>query len=178
MENVGICFNHEAPRRGENLVTRKTPLSLANIISGKQNTLRMGNIDSLRDLGYAKDYVQGMWAALQYNTPEDYIFATGQQYDVRSFIQEAFGLCGYNIEWRGSGTGEVGFDKISGQVLIEIDPLYYRPVKVDALIGNSDKAKRQLNWEPKTSLKELVYIMVESDLRKKNLDLKKYLKSK
>ena len=97
---------------------------------------------------------------------------------MRSFIQEAFGLCGYNIEWRGSGTGEVGFDKISGRVLIEIDPLYYRPVKVGALIGNSDKAKRQLNWEPKTSLKELVYIMVESDLRKNNLDPKKYLKSK
>ena len=178
MENIGICFNREPPRRGENLVTRKIPLSLANIISGKQNTLRMGNIDSLRDWGYAKDYVQGMWAALQYNTPEDYIFATGQQYDVRSFIQEAFGLCGYNIEWRGSGLDEVGVDKASERILVEIDPVYYRPAEVDALIGNFDKAKRELNWEPKTSLKELVYIMVESDLRKNNLDPKKYLKSK
>ena len=118
-----------------------------------------------------------MWAALQYNTPEDYIFATGQQYDVRSFIQEAFGLCGYNIEWRGSGTGEVGFDKISGRVLIEIDPVHYRPAEDDALMGSFDKAKAQLNWQPETSFKELVYLMMDADLKGNNLDPKKYLKS-
>jgi GDPmannose 4,6-dehydratase len=173
----GICFNHESPRRGENFVTRKITLSLSNIIAGKQDKLRLGNIDSLRDWGYAKDYVEGMWAALQYHTAEDYVFATGQQYNVRAFVQEAFGLCGYNIQWRGSGTNEVGFDKESGEVLIEIDPSYYRPAEVDTLIGNFDKAKTKLNWEPKTSFKELVYLMVESDLKANNLDPEKYLKS-
>jgi len=174
----GICFNHESPRRGESFVTRKITLSVANILSGKQNKLRIGNINSLRDWGYAKDYVNGMWATLQHDTPGDYVFATGQQHDVRDFIQEAFGLCGYNIEWRGSGLDEVGVDKASERILVEIDPVYYRPAEVDALIGNFDKAKRELNWEPKTSFKELVYIMLESDLRKNNLDPKNYLKSK
>ena len=174
----GICFNHESPRRGENFVTRKITLSLAGIIAGKQNTLRLGNIDSLRDWGYAKDYVQGMWAALQHDTPQDYVFATGLQYNVRKFVEEAFGICGYDIEWRGSGTNEVGFDKISGRVLIEIDPLFYRPSEVETLIGNFDKAKRELNWQPKTSFKELVYMMVESDLKANNLDPKKYIRKK
>ena len=172
----GICFNHESPRRGENFVTRKITLSLANIITGKQKTLRLGNIDSLRDWGYAADYVKGMWATLQNDSPEDFIFATGKQYSVRDFIDEAFGLCGYDIKWRGEGTDEVGFDKNSGQVLIEIDPQYYRPAEVDTLIGNFDKAKTQLNWQPETSFKELVYLMVEADLKANNLDPKKYIK--
>ena len=116
-----------------------------------------------------------MWAALQNDTPKDYVFATGLQYNVRKFVEEAFGICGYDIEWRGSGTNEVGFDKISGQVLIEIDPLFYRPSEVETLVGNFDKAKRELNWQPKTSFKELVYMMVESDLKANNLDPKKYL---
>ena len=174
----GICFNHESPRRGENFVTRKITLSLANIIAGKQNTLRLGNIDSLRDWGYAKDYVEGMWATLQHDTPGDYIFATGLQYNVRKFVEEAFGICGYDIEWRGSGTNEVGFDKISGRVLIEIDPLFYRPSEVETLVGNFDKAKRELNWQPKTTFKELVYMMAESDLKVNNLDPKKYNRKK
>ncbi len=174
----GICFNHESPRRGENFVTRKITLTLADIIAGKQNTLRLGNIDSLRDWGYAKDYVQGMWAALQHDTPQDYVFATGLQYNVRKFVEEAFGICGYDIEWRGSDTNEVGLDKITGRVLIEIDPLFYRPSEVETLIGNFDKAKRELNWQPKTSFKELVYMMVESDLKANNLDPKKYIKKK
>ena len=171
----GICFNHESPRRGENFVTRKITLSLSNIIAKKQNTLRLGNIDSLRDWGYAKDYIEGMWAALQYSTPGDYVFATGLQHNVRNFVEEAFRLCGYDIEWRGSGTNEVGFDKNSGQVLIEIDPLYYRPAEVDTLVGNFEKAKNLLNWQPKTSFRELVYLMVESDFKLNNLDPKKYL---
>ena len=171
----GICFNHESPRRGENFVTRKITLSLSNIISGKQNKLRLGNLDALRDWGYAKDYVEGMWAALQFPTPEDYVFATGQQYSIRDFVQEAFGLCGYDIQWRGSGTNEVGFDKASGKVLIEIDPSYYRPAEVDALLGNSDKAKKQLNWHAKTSFKELVYLMVESDLKGNGLNPEKLI---
>ena len=172
----GICFNHESPRRGENFVTRKITLSLSNIIAGKQKKLRLGNLDSLRDWGYAKDYVEGMWATLQNDTPEDYIFATGQQHKVRDFIQEAFGFCGYDIMWRGSGTNEVGFDKTSGQVLIEVDPLYYRPTEVDTLLGNFDKAKTQLNWQPKTTFKELVRLMVEADLKENNLDPTKYIK--
>ena len=174
----GICFNHESPRRGENFVTRKITLTLSSIIAGKLNTLRLGNIDSLRDWGYAKDYVQGMWATLQNDTPGDYVFATGLQYNVRKFVEEAFGICGYDIEWRGSGTNEVGFDKISGRVLIEIDPAYYRPSEVESLVGNFNKAKRELNWQPKTSFKELVYMMVESDLKANHLDPKKYIKEK
>ncbi len=172
----GIMFNHESPRRGENFVTRKITLSLSNIIAGKQNKLRLGNLDALRDWGYAKDYVEGMWATLQQDAPEDYIFSTGQQYSVRNFIREAFGLCGYEIEWRGSGVDEVGFDKASGRVLIEIDPAYFRPAEVDSLIGNFSKAKEQLNWQPRTSFKELVYLMVESDLKVNGLDPTKYLK--
>ena len=174
----GICFNHESPRRGESFVTRKITLSLSDIVAGKQNTLRLGNLDSLRDWGYAKDYVRGMWATLQHDTPGDYVFATGLQYNVRKFVEEAFGICGYDIEWRGSGTNEVGFDKISGRVLIEIDPLYYRPAEVETLVGNFDKANRELNWQPKTSFKELVYMMVESDLKANNLDPEKYIRKK
>jgi GDPmannose 4,6-dehydratase len=116
-----------------------------------------------------------MWAALQFPTPEDYVFATGQQYSIRNFVEEAFGLCGYDIQWRGSGTNEVGFDKTSGKILIEIDPLHYRPVDIDALLGNPDKAKKQLNWYAKTSFKELVSLMVESDLKGNGIDSKKYI---
>ena len=172
----GICFNHESPRRGENFVTRKITLSISSILAGKQDKLRLGNLNSLRDWGYAKDYVKGMWATLQKDTPEDYIFATGQQYSVRDFVQVAFGLCGFDIKWRGSGTNEVGFDNASGQVLIEIDPSHYRPTEVDTLMGCFDKAKTQLNWQPETSFKELVYLMMDSDLKGNNLDPKKYLK--
>jgi|ETNmetMinimDraft_23_1059889.scaffolds.fasta_scaffold58227_1 GDPmannose 4,6-dehydratase len=172
----GIMFNHESPRRGENFVTRKITLSLSNIIAGKQNKLRLGNLDALRDWGYAKDYVEGMWATLQQDTPDDYIFATGQQYTVRDFVREAFGLCGYEIEWRGSGTSEVGFDIASGRVLIEIDPSHFRPAEVDSLIGNYGKAKEQLNWQPRTSFKKLVHLMVESDLKANKLDPTKYIK--
>jgi GDPmannose 4,6-dehydratase len=172
----GICFNHESPRRGENFVTRKITLSLSNIIAGKQNKLRLGNLDALRDWGYAKDYVEGMWATLQQDAPGDYVFATGQQYAVRDFVQEAFGLCGYEIKWRGSGANEVGFDKASGRVLVEIDPTYLRQAEVDTLIGDFTKAKEQLNWQPRTSFKELVYMMVEFDLKANKLDPAKYLK--
>ena len=173
----GICFNHESPRRGENFVTRKITPSLSSILAGKQDKLRLGNLDSLRDWGYAKDYVKGMWATLQNDTPEDYIFATGQQYSVRDFVREAFGLCGFNIKWRGADANEVGFDKASGRVLIEIDPVHYRPAEVDTLMGSFDKAKAQLNWQPETSFKELVYLMMDADLKGNNLDPKKYLKS-
>jgi GDPmannose 4,6-dehydratase len=172
----GIMFNHESPRRGESFVTRKITLSLSNIIAGKQTKLRLGNLDALRDWGYAKDYVEGMWAALQQDAPDDYIFATGEQYTVRDFVQEAFGLCGYKIEWRGSGVNEVGFDKTSGRVLIEIDPVYFRPAEVDTLIGNFDKAKDRLSWQPRTTFKELVHLMVESDLKANMLDPTKYLR--
>jgi len=172
----GICFNHESPRRGENFVTRKITLSISSILAGKQDKLRLGNLDSFRDWGYARDFVKGMWATLQNDTPEDYVFATGQQHSVRDFVQVAFGFCGFDIKWRGSGTNEVGFDSASGQVLVVIDPSYYRPTEVDTLIGCFDKAKTQLNWQPETSFKELVYLMVYSDLQGNNLDPNKYLK--
>jgi GDPmannose 4,6-dehydratase len=171
----GIMFNHESPRRGENFVSRKITLSFANILVGKQNKITLGNLDARRDWGFAKDYVEGMWLTLQQPKPDDFIFATGQQNTVRDFVVEASNLCGFDLQWRGSGKDEVGIDKKSGRVLIEIDPLYYRPTEVDALIGNPRKAKEKLNWHAKTFFKELVYLMVKSDLQKCGLDPNEFL---
>lgn len=161
----GIMFNHESPRRGENFVTRKITLGLANILAGSKENLRLGNLNSKRDWGYAPDYVEGMWLALQKDEPDDYVFATGQQHTVREFIEEAFGVCGIEIQWEGSDTDEKGIDKTSDRVLIEIDPAYFRPVEVESLLGDSQKAREKLDWHPKTSFKELVRIMVEADLK-------------
>ncbi len=158
----GIMFNHESPRRGENFVSRKITLSLA--------------LDARRDWGFAKDYVEGMWLTLQQPKPDDFIFSTGQQYSVRDFVREAFGLCGFDIAWRGSGTDEVGFDKNTNRVLVEVNPSFFRPTEVDTLIGDSSKAQKILNWHAKTPFKELVHLMVESDLKKSGLDPKKFLK--
>ena len=172
----GIMFNHESPRRGENFVSRKVTLSLANILAGKQDKIYLGNLDARRDWGYAKDYIEGMWLALQHSEPDDFIFSTGQQFSVRDFVREAFGLCGFDIEWRGSGADEVGFDKNTNRVLIEVDPSFFRPTEVDTLIGDPSKAKDVLNWNAKTSFKELVHLMVESDLKENGLDPDKFLK--
>ena len=173
----GIMFNHESPRRGENFVSRKITLSLANILAGKQNKITLGNLDARRDWGFAKDYIEGMWIVLQQPEPSDFIFSTGQQYSVRDFIREAFGLCGFDIGWRGSGMDEVGFDKKTNKTLIDVDPSFFRPTEVDTLIGDSRKAKDILNWNAKTSFKELVYLMVESDLREKGLDPEAFITS-
>ena len=166
----GIMFNHESPRRGENFVTRKITLSLAGILAGEQEKLCLGNLNSKRDWGYAKDYVEGMWLALQQEEAEDFVFATGTQKSIRDFVQEAFGSCGLDIEWQGEGLEEKGIHRSSGRVLIEVDPDFFRPAEVDMLIGDAGKAIEKLGWKPSTSYHELVRIMVENDLCQKGLD--------
>ena len=159
----GILFNHESERRGHNFVTRKITLGLAKILSGTENKLIMGNIDSLRDWGYAKDYVEGMWLMLQHNEPDDFVLATGQTHTVREFIEKSFKLKGFDIKWKGSGQDEIGYDSITGRELIFINPKYFRPTEVDLLLGDPTKAFNKLNWKSNTSFDSLVQIMVEHD---------------
>ncbi len=161
----GILFNHESPRRGETFVTRKITLGVAGIKSGKMKVLKMGNIDSRRDWGYAPDYVQMMWMMLQQEKADDYVVATNEMHTVREFIEKSFGIAGYEIEWKGKEENEIGFDKKTGQTLIAIDPRYYRPTEVEQLLGNPAKAKKVLGWEPKVKFEELVKIMTIADLK-------------
>ena len=161
----GILFNHESERRGETFVTRKITLAVANIKHGYQKKLYLGNLNSLRDWGYAKDYVECMWLMLQHNTPEDFVIATGEQHSVRNFTELSFKHVGIDIIWQGSGLDEKGIDAKTGDVLVEVDPKYFRPTEVDTLLGNPAKAKNLLGWNPrKTSYEELVKIMVDHDL--------------
>ena len=160
----GILFNHESPRRGENFVTRKITLTLANILKGTQDKLYLGNLNAKRDWGYAKDYVEGMWMMLQQDSPEDYVLATGEQHSVREFVEQAFGICGIDIEWKGTGVEETGVEKGTGRTLVQIDPAYFRPTEVETLVGDAGKARKKLGWTYKTSFKELVRMMVEADL--------------
>lgn len=163
----GILFNHESERRGETFVTRKITLAAARIAQGKQDKLYLGNLDALRDWGYAKDYVECMWLMLQHDTPEDFVIATGETHSVREFATLAFKYAGIEIEWQGEGINEKGIDKATGRVLIEVDPKYFRPAEVDQLLGDPTKAKKLLGWNPtKTPFKELVRIMVEADMKK------------
>lgn len=163
----GILFNHESERRGETFVTRKITLAAARIAQGKQDKLYLGNLDALRDWGYAKDYVECMWLMLQHDTPEDFVIATGEKHSVREFATLAFKYVGIDIEWQGEGLNEKGIDKATGRVLIEVDPKYFRPAEVDQLLGDPTKAKTLLGWNPiKTPFEELVRIMVEADMRK------------
>ena len=173
----GIMFNHESPRRGENFVTRKITLSLANILAGKQQKLVLGNLNSKRDWGHAKDYVEGMWLALQQEKAEDYVFATGAQKSIRDFVVDAFGICGFDIEWRGEGMEEKGIDRKSGRVLVEVDQEFFRPTEVDMLIGDASKAREKLGWEPRVKYSELVRIMVKEDLLHKGLDPSEFMTS-
>ena len=168
----GILFNHESPRRGENFVTRKITMTLAQILQGKAEKLSLGNMDAKRDWGYAKDYVEGMWMMLQQDTPDDYVLATGEQQTVREFVNLAFGFCGIKLDWQGSGVNEKGIDKASGKILVEVNPKYFRPTEVETLLGDCTKAKTQLGWAPKTSFKDLVEMMVEHDLKLVGLDRK------
>ena len=162
----GILFNHESERRGETFVTRKITLAASRIAHGLQNKLYMGNLDAQRDWGYAKDYVQCMWLMLQHHTPEDFVIATGQMHTVRRFIELAFGQAGINIRWEGEGVDEKGINVLTNQVVIEVDPKYFRPAEVEQLLGNPTKAKTLLGWNPnQTSLEKLVQIMMEHDLK-------------
>ncbi|MCE4089464.1 GDP-mannose 4,6-dehydratase [Priestia megaterium] len=163
----GILFNHESERRGETFVTRKITLAASRIAQGKQQKLTLGNLDSLRDWGYAKDYVECMWLILQHDKPEDFVIATGEMHSVREFVQLAFKHTGIEIEWSGEGLEEKGTNKATGEVIVEIDPKFFRPAEVDQLLGDPTKAKTLLNWNPtKTSFEELVRIMVEADMKK------------
>ncbi|MFS0620657.1 GDP-mannose 4,6-dehydratase [Priestia megaterium] len=163
----GILFNHESERRGETFVTRKITLAASRIAQGKQQKLTLGNLDSLRDWGYAKDYVECMWLILQHDKPEDFVIATGEMHSVREFVQLAFKHTGIEIEWSGKGLDEKGTNKATGEVIVEIDPKFFRPAEVDQLLGDPTKAKTLLNWNPtKTSFEELVRIMVEADMKK------------
>lgn len=159
----GILFNHESPRRGHNFVTRKITIALGNIIKGKQDKLVLGNINSLRDWGHARDYVEGMWLMLQQDKPDDYVLSTNEYHSVREFVEKSFALKGFNIEWKGEGINEIGYDSITGKELIFISEKYFRPAEVDELLGDSLKARNELGWVPKTSFQELVEEMVHND---------------
>jgi GDPmannose 4,6-dehydratase len=160
----GILFNHESPRRGETFVTKKITKAVARISRGRQTVLTLGNLDAKRDWGYAKDYIEAMWLMLQQEHPVDYVIATGRTSTVRQFVDLAFREVGVEIAWQGSGLEEKGIDKKTGKVRVEIDPRHFRPAEVDLLLGDPSKARRELGWEPKTSLEELVRIMVRYDL--------------
>lgn len=159
----GILFNHESPRRGETFVTRKITIGLAKIAAGKQNVLYLGNLNAKRDWGHAKDFVEAMWLMLQQEKPDDYVIATGKQYSIREFVEEAAPYFNMNIEWYGEGLNEVGYDTISNRDVIRIDPIYFRPAEVEDLRGDPSKAKEQLGWEPKINFKELVKEMCEHE---------------
>ncbi|MEI8203319.1 MAG: GDP-mannose 4,6-dehydratase [Bacteroidota bacterium] len=160
----GILFNHESERRGENFVTRKITLGAVRIATGVQKKLYLGNLNSLRDWGYAKDYVECMWLMLQHDTPEDFVIATGEMHTVREFCDIAFQEAGIEIVWQGIGVEEKGLNKQTGEVIIEVDPVFFRPTEVELLCGNPAKAKTVLGWNPnKTSFQELVTKMVQSD---------------
>ncbi len=159
----GILFNHESPRRAHNFVTRKITIALGNIIRGKQDRLVLGNINAKRDWGHAKDYVEGMWLMLQTDKPDDYVLSTNEYHSVREFVEKAFGLKGFEIQWKGSGLNEIGYDVKTGRELIFISDKYFRPSEVDELLGNSTKAQTVLGWNPRCSFDELVNEMVEAD---------------
>jgi GDPmannose 4,6-dehydratase len=160
----GILFNHESPRRGQNFVTRKITLGIANIMKGVKGAIELGNLDALRDWGHAKDYVYGMWLMLQQEKPDDYILSTGEQYSVRQFIEAAFAVVGKTIQWKGTGVDETGVDASTNEVLVKINPYYFRPSEVESLLGDCSKAKRELGWNKKVSFSELVREMVEHDM--------------
>ena len=162
----GILFNHESERRGENFVTRKITIAASRIAQGHQDKLYLGNLDSLRDWGYAKDYVECMWLILQHDTPEDFVIATGEYHTVREFATLSFAEVGIELRWEGEGVNEKGICVKTGKVLVEVDPKYFRPTEVEQLLGDPTKARTLLGWNPtKTSFKELVRIMMEHDMK-------------
>ena len=171
----GILFNHESERRGETFVTRKITQAAARIAQGIQDKLYLGNLSSLRDWGYAKDYVECMWLILQNEKPEDYVIATGQQHSVRDFATLAFHYAGIELKWQGEGLEEKGIDQATGKVLVEVSPAFYRPTDVVNLLGDPSKARNELGWNPtKTSFEELVRLMTEHDMKKAAAEREKH----
>jgi GDPmannose 4,6-dehydratase len=162
----GILFNHESPRRGPTFVTRKITRAVAKIKRGLQKTIYLGNLDAKRDWGHARDYVEGMWRMLQVEKPDDYVLATNQTHPVREFVEKSFGAVGIEVKWEGEpgSVDEVGINKATGEVIVRVDPKYFRPTEVDILIGNPIKAKVQLGWEPTTLFEDLVKEMTAADL--------------
>lgn len=161
----GILFNHESPIRGETFVTRKITRGLARIKAGLDHCLYLGNLDALRDWGHAKDHVRAQWLMLQQAQPEDYVIATGEQHSVRTFVESAAKLLGFELAWEGTGIEERAIDASTGDIIVRVDPRYFRPTEVDALLGDASKAREQLGWRPEIGFEELVREMVESDLR-------------
>lgn len=159
----GILFNHESPRRGITFVTRKITIGLAKVKLGLQDTLKLGNLNSKRDWGYSKDYVEGIWMMLQHSEPGDFVLATGETHTIREFAEEAAKHLGMDIIWEGEGLGEKGIDRKTGKVIIEVDAQYFRPAEVDLLLGDSSKAQKELGWKPKVTFKKLAQIMAEAD---------------
>ena len=166
----GILFNHESPRRGETFVTRKITMAAANIALGLQKCLYLGNLNAKRDWGFAGDYVEAMWLMLQQDTPDDYVIATGTTTTVRDFVSLAFAELGIDIDWSGTGVDEVGTNRATGNVIVRVDPRYFRPTEVDLLLGDASKARRILGWAPRITLHERVKMMVESDLKQARRD--------
>jgi GDPmannose 4,6-dehydratase len=160
---TGILFNHESPRRGENFVTRKITIGLGKILRGEQDCITLGNLNSFRDWGHARDYVRAMWLMLQQDNPDDYVIATGQEHSVREFVEKCFSKKGFSIEWQGEGINEVGIDKNTGRILIKVSSKYFRPSEVDELLGDPTKAKHKLGWELETSFDDLINEMVNID---------------
>ena len=160
----GILFNHESERRGENFVTRKITLGLAAVKHGTRDRLSLGNLDAKRDWGHARDYVEAMWLMMQQEEPDDYVIATGETHSVREFVVAAAAAAGIEIEWSGEGTDEVGRDRATGQVVVDVDPRFYRPAEVKLLLGDPSKAKAKLDWKPKISFEALAEIMMNADL--------------
>jgi GDPmannose 4,6-dehydratase len=160
----GILFNHESPRRGGTFVTRKITRAASRIKYGLESVLHLGNLDSRRDWGHAKDYVEGMWLMLQQECPEDYVLATGRTTTIRDFAKMAFREAGFEIEWQGAGSEEKGLDANTGVILIKVDPQYYRPTEVDLLLGDATKAREKMGWKPSFSLEALVKDMMDHDM--------------
>ena len=162
----GILFNHESPLRGQEFVTRKITNSVAKISLGKQDVLELGNMDAKRDWGFAKDYVEGMYLMMQADKPDTYVLATNRTETVRDFVTMSFKAVGIDLDWQGSEESEVAINKATGKVVVKVNPKFYRPAEVELLIGNPEKAKKELGWEPKTTLEELCHMMVEADVRR------------
>lgn len=165
----GILFNHEGPRRGETFVTRKITRAVAAIAQGLQSRLYLGNLDARRDWGHARDYALGMWLILQQDEPDDYVLSTGESHSVREFVEAAFGCIGRKVAWRGSGADEIGIDARNGEILVKVDPRYFRPTEVETLLGDSGKARQRLGWRPAVAFGALVEEMVREDLKRAEL---------